>query len=104
MTDWLFALGTAAWFGVMALRAGRNCFAWALGGALFGLVAATLVLGVFHATFLPMSHAAYEKFHVKSIASAALVILVLGWLSTASLHRHPQRLWQAFMNLFSRPA
>jgi hypothetical protein len=104
MTAWLLALGTGVWFGAMALRAGRNCFAWALGGALFGLVAATLVLGIWHSTFLPMSHEAYAKFHVESVASATLVILVVGWLSTASLHRHPQRIWQALMNLFSRPA
>lgn len=104
MTPWLLALATAAWFAVMALWAGRNCISWAIGGAFFGLVTATLVLGVWHATYLSMSHEAYVNFRVKSIGSAAAVILVLGWLLTASLHRHPQILWQAFMRLFSRPA
>jgi hypothetical protein len=104
MTLFLLSIGTAVWFGAMAFRAGRNCIAWALGGALFALVAATLILGVFHATFLPMSHEAYVKFRVESLAIACLVILAVGWLLTSSLHRHPQVLWRWLVRLFRRPA
>jgi len=104
MSNWLLAIGTAVWFGAVALRAGRNCFAWTIGGALFGLVASTLVLGVFHATYLPISHEAYVRFRVESLAASCFVILALGWLLTASLHRQPQAIWQWILRLFGRPA
>lgn len=95
VTSWLFALGTAVWFGAMARRAGRNWFGWAVGGAIFALVASTLVLGVSHAMFLPVSHAAYSAYRAKSICAALLVIVTVGWLVTAGLHRHPAQIWQA---------
>jgi len=69
---------------------------------MFGLVAATLVLGVFHAMYLPMSHAAYVKFRVESLGAACFVILALGWLLTASLHRQPQAIGQAILSVFGR--
>ncbi len=85
---WLFALLTGAWFGWMASRAGRSKALWAVGGAAFGLVLSTIVIGLGRASSIPYSqhHAQMDRFW--SAAIAALVILGVGWLLTASLHRH----------------
>ena len=91
---WLFALATAVWFGWMAHFAGRNWLSWALGGALLGLVATTLVLGVSGAQFIPMSHDAAEMHRIKSLAACAFVVLLFGWIFSSGLHQHPQKLWQ----------
>jgi hypothetical protein len=95
MTPWLFALGTAVWFGLMALRAGRSWFGWAVGGAFFALVVSTIVLGISNAMGLPISHGAIEAHQVKSVVVTLVAVLVLGWVVTISLHRHPQRIWEA---------
>jgi uncharacterized membrane protein YhhN len=95
MTPWLFALGTAVWFGIMALRAGRSWFGWAIGGGVFALVVSTIVLGISNAMFLPVSHAASDAHQVKSAVVTLAVVVVLGWLVTMSLHRHPLRIWEA---------
>ncbi len=90
----MFALATAVWFGWMAHRAGRTWISWALGGAFFALAATTLVLGVSGAMFIPMSHEAAEMHRVKSAGACALVVLVFGWIFSAGLHRHPQKIWE----------
>jgi len=82
-----FAVATAIWFGLMAYRAGRAWYGWALGGAIFALVASTIVFGVTQATFLPLSHTAYVHWRVRSVAIAFLVIFILGWILTLSLRR-----------------
>lgn len=84
-------LGTALWFGFMARRAGRNWLPWVLGGALLALVVTTLVFGVAEAMFLPVSHEAYVRFRIKSIAADTLAIVVLGLLTTIVLWRPAPR-------------
>lgn len=85
---WLFAVLTAAWFGWMANRAGRNWALWAVGGAIFGLVVSTLMIGVGSALSIPYSHDQTATDHLKWMAVAAILILAVGWLLTAGLHRH----------------
>ena len=99
---WLFALATAVWFGWMAHRAGRTWISWALGGAFFALVATTLVLGVSGAMFVPMSHEAIETHRVKSLAACAFVVLLFGWIFSAGLHRHPQKIWECLVRATPR--
>lgn len=79
----------------MAFRAGRSWYGWALGGALFALVTSTIVLGVSHAMFLPMSRASADAYQIKSLAVTLVVVLALGWLLTISLHRHPHLIFKA---------
>ena len=84
---WLTSLGAAVWFGIMAYRGGRNWALWVVGGALFGLVTATLILGVAEAAFIPLSHDALVRFHVLMAILAVLVVAVLGWLLTLDQQR-----------------
>ncbi len=84
---WLFCVVTAAGFGWMAHRARRSRGLWAAGGALLGLVAATMVEGLSQAAFIPMSHAAVVAFHFRVIVFATVSVGLLGWLCTFSLRR-----------------
>ncbi|HZR21726.1 MAG TPA: hypothetical protein VFE51_30870 [Verrucomicrobiae bacterium] len=85
---WLFAILTAIWFGWMANRAGRTWVLWAVGGAAFGLVASTLVIGLGNASSIPYSEHQAMMDRLAWITAAALLILSIGWLLTAGLHRH----------------
>jgi len=85
---WPVALATAAWFGVMAYRSGKNCVLWAIGGGLLGLVVTTIVLGLGQATFIPYSTEEITPFRLKMTALAVVLVLGVGWLFTGSLHRH----------------
>ena len=84
---WIFAVLTSGWFGWMAYRAGRSWMIWAVGGAAFGLVGSTLVLGLGHASSIPFSEHQRRMDQLKWIAAAALLIALIGWLLTAGLHR-----------------
>ena len=55
---WPVAAAAAAWFGMMAYKAGKNFVLWAIGGGLVGLIVITVVLGLAQATFLPFSPSA----------------------------------------------
>ena len=59
------------------------------------MLVSTIVLGISNAQFLPVSREAIEAHQVKSVAAALVVILLLGWLVTIGLHRHPLRIWKA---------
>jgi hypothetical protein len=91
---WLLAILTAGWFGWMANRAGRNWVLWAVGGAAFGLVASTTIIGLEQSASIPFSYHERRMDHIKWTALAAVFIAVAGWALTASLHRHHLRLWQ----------
>jgi hypothetical protein len=84
---WLFAVVTAVWFGAMAFRARRNWVPWAGAGALFGLVTATIIMGLGEAAFMPISHEAEVRFRIKTIVATAAVVGILGWLFTLDLQR-----------------
>ncbi len=46
LIPWPVAAATAAWFGVMAYKAGKSVVLWAIGGGLLGLVVTTIILGL----------------------------------------------------------
>ena len=100
---WLFALLTAGWFGWMASRAGRSWALWAIGGATFGLVISTLMIGLGRASSIPYSDHQATVAGLKWIFVAALLILAVGWLLTAGLHRHHLRTQQAGATRGSTP-
>jgi hypothetical protein len=100
---WLFAVLTAGWFGWMASRAGRSSALWAIGGATFGLVISTIMTGLGRASTIPYSDHQATVARLKWIIVAALLILAVGWLLTAGLHRHHLRTKQARSTQGSTP-
>jgi hypothetical protein len=98
---WLFAILTAGWFGWMAHRAGRSWALWAVGGAIFGLVASTIVIGLGNAVSLPYSEHERTVHRLKWTAAAAALIVVVGWMLTSSLHRMHVSIWR---RIKSQPA
>ena len=91
---WLLAFLTALWFGWMASRAARNWILWAVGGAAFGLVTSTIVIGLLRAGSIPFSDQQRQVDHIKGALVAAILILIGGWLLTSSLHRHHLAIWR----------
>jgi hypothetical protein len=85
---WPVAAATAAWFVLMAYKAGKNRVLWAFGGGMLGLLVTTLVLGLGQATFLPFHSAEVASFRIKVAVLAILLVSGIGWLFTGSLHRH----------------
>jgi hypothetical protein len=105
LVSWLIALGTAIWFALLARRAGRNWVLWAFAGWLFALGVATIVFGVIHAAFIPMSHAEHISLRVESIVAALFLVVLLGWLLTSNLHQQHHSLWNAVKaRLLTRPS
>ena len=78
IAPWILSLLTAIWYGIMGHKASGHWLRWALNGALFALVASTLVLGVCNAAFIPRSHEEYVSLQVKSLLLAFLPILLVG--------------------------
>jgi len=93
---WLLAIITAAWFWWMAWRAGRNVTLWAVGGAAFGLVISTIVLGLGQASSIPFSDHERTVGQIKWTAAAVLIIVAGGWALASGLHRHHLMLWRRF--------
>ena len=91
---WLFTVGTALWFGLMAFRAGGNWWSWALAGALFALPTATIILGLREAAFSPVSHEAQAHFKTTTLLLTAVVIAVIGQVATLPLQRWHLRYWK----------
>jgi hypothetical protein len=91
---WLFAVLTGGWFGWMASRAGRSWALWAVGGAAFGLVASTIVIGLGRAGSIPYSAQQASLDRLKWLAAAFLLMGAVGWMLTAGLHRHHKRAQQ----------
>ncbi len=85
---WPVAVATAAWFGVMAYKSGKNFVLWAIGGGLLGLILTTIVLGLAQATFIPFSSEEIAPFRLKMAVLAILLVAGAGWLFTGTLHRH----------------
>jgi hypothetical protein len=85
---WPVAAATAAWFGFMAYKAGKNAVLWAIGGGLLGLIITTILLGLGQAMFIPYSTEEIAPFRLKMMGAAILLVLCIGWLFTGSLHRH----------------
>jgi MFS family permease len=96
MAPWLLALLTAAWFGWMAHRQGRNIALWGVGGFAFGLVISTLVLGLGQARTIPFSDHERKVDQIEWTVAAVVLIAAVGWLLTASLHRHHVAVWRKF--------
>jgi Zn-dependent protease len=85
---WPVAVATAAWFGVMAYKAGKSSVLWAIGGGLLGLIATTIVLGLGQATFIPFYTEEITPFRMKLAGLAIVLVVCVGWLFTGILHRH----------------
>lgn len=101
---WLFAGLTAAWFGWMAARAGRSPALWAVGGAAFGLVASTVVIGLGRARMIPYSDSQVSLDRIKWIVAAFLLVVAVGWPLTAGLHRHRLRAQQQAQSEANAPS
>lgn len=93
---WLLAMTTAAWFWWMAWRAGRNATLWAVGGAAFGLVISTVLLGLGQASSIPFSDHDRTADQIKWTAAAVVIIVAGGWALTSGLHHHHLMLWRKF--------
>jgi hypothetical protein len=91
---WLLALLTAGWFGWMASCAGRSWILWAVGGATFGLVISTIVLGLAQAATIPFSDQERRADQIKWTIAAVVIIAAAGWALTSSLHRHHLAIWR----------
>ena len=89
---WPVAAATAAWFGLMAYKAGKNCVVWAIGGGLMALVATTLVVGLAQATFIPYYTGEIATLRLEVAVAALLLVFCLGWLFTGTLHQHIREL------------
>jgi len=85
---WAVTAATAAWFGMMAFKAGKSTVLWAIGGGLMGLVVTTVILGLGQATFIPFSTQEIAPFRLKVVGLAILIVACVGWLFTGGLHRH----------------
>ncbi|RPJ36141.1 MAG: hypothetical protein EHM35_08705 [Planctomycetaceae bacterium] len=84
---WLLAAITGIWFGLLAWRAGRNWFPWALTGALFALMTTTFVFGLGQATAIPFSDGEKTADQLEWTLIAVALIAVLGSLFTLGLWR-----------------
>jgi hypothetical protein len=92
-TAWLLAFATAVWFGWSAYRSGRAWYVWAFAGGLFGLVTATLVLGLAQAEFIPYTHHFATMFILRWTLTAIFCIALLGSLFTVGFYYSEGR-WQ----------
>ena len=91
---WLLCVATAVWFAFMAFRAKEGFIGWAVAGAVLGLTASTIIMGLGHAAYISMSEAAAQSFRMKTTLLSVAVILVFGWIFTLSLHRHHLVIWR----------
>jgi hypothetical protein len=85
---WAVTAATAAWFGMMAFKAGKSTVLWAIGGGLMGLIVTTVILGLGQATFIPFYTQEIAPFRMKVVGLAVLLVACVGWLFTGGLHRH----------------
>lgn len=99
---WCLAALTALCFGWLARRTDHNWGLWAVGGAAFALVTATVVFGLGHSIATPFTRAEWVRDHIRWTFEATGLVLVLGWLLTLGLHQHhrvlgrwAQRCWSA---------
>lgn len=93
-TPWLLALLTAAWFVWLAKRAGRSVTLWGVGGAAFGLVTSTIILGLGQAVSIPFSDQERTADQIKWTVAAVFIIAVAGWVLTSGLHRLHLVVWR----------
>jgi hypothetical protein len=92
MIPWPVAAATAAWFGLMAHKAGKNSVVWAIGGGVLALVITTIVVGLGQATFIPYYTDEITTFRLKAAGLAIVLVFCLGWLFTGTLHQHIREL------------
>lgn len=93
---WIITIITTLWFGFMAHRGERNWVLWGLGGGLFALVTSTIVFGLGHASSIPFSDHERSSLQVKWSVISFLLVGIVGWLLTLSLHRQHLLLWRLF--------
>jgi hypothetical protein len=93
---WIITIITTLCFGIMAYRAERNWVLWGLGGGLFALVTSTIVFGLGHASSIPFSEHERSSLQIKWAVISILLVGIVGWLLTLSLHRQHLVLWRLF--------
>jgi hypothetical protein len=103
MIPWVLCTLTAVWFAWLAFRAGRGWLLWAIGGGLFALVTSTAVLGLGDAAYIPISHQAHLRFQLGIVATACVLVILLGWVFTAHLHGQHRSIWAQIRLIFKRP-
>jgi len=81
----------------MAWRAERNWVQWVLGGGLFALVTSTIIFGLGHASTTPFSERERSALQLEWTIISVVLILVIGWLLTLSLHRQHLLIWKLFV-------
>jgi hypothetical protein len=93
---WILTVVTALLFGWMAWRAQRNWVLWVFGGGLFALVSSTIVFGLGHASTFPFSERERSALQLQWTIISVVLIAVIGWLLTLSLHRQHLLIWRLF--------
>lgn len=83
----IIAVLIAAWFTVVAARAGQAKTLWSASGALLGLVLSALCLGLGQAVYLPISEAQRVRDLSLNIAMAAAVVVLIGAGITVAIGR-----------------
>jgi phosphoribosylformimino-5-aminoimidazole carboxamide ribotide isomerase len=84
---WVLAAITGAVLAWVGYRSRGAWAPWAIGGAIYALVISTIVIGLFHASFLPLSEAAESSMHLKATLFSLLLILAVGALFTFRMWR-----------------
>ena len=78
IAPWIFVVLAAVWFAWLGYKADGRWIRWSVGGALYALVATTMVIGLSDAAFIPVSHEAEASHGLKKMILASLPILVVG--------------------------
>ena len=78
IAPWVFLILTGIWFGYIGYKADGRWIAWAIGGALFGLTASTMVIGLCDAAYIPLSHSEETMVQLKTMVFASLPMLLVG--------------------------
>ncbi len=77
----------AIWFGVTAYKAGRNWFAWGLGGAVLAFIVGTIVVNLGALMFGSFSLDGYIAFRIISAVVAIAITILIGRKLMATLKK-----------------
>jgi len=78
IAPWIFLVLTGVWFGLIGYKADGRWVRWSIGGALFGLTASTMVIGLCDAAYIPLSHSEEIMVKLKTLIFASLPMLFFG--------------------------
>lgn len=86
---WLMTAFAAAAFALLAFRAGRTWYVWALGWAIYALVLCTWITGLFQAAYLPVLESE-SALKFKAIFINSLLIVIPAALCAWRLKPQPR--------------